>query len=69
MIESDVLFLEDKLEDKEVFKKAFRDHVEKNGDYLEAYLFAYSLLKGPQAIYILDKKHFSRLEGYIRLLP
>lgn len=65
MIESDGLFIEE----KEVAKKAFRDYVEKNVDYIDAYLSAYALIRGPQIIYTLDKKHFSRLEGDIRLLP
>lgn len=65
MIESDGLFIEE----KEVARKAFRDYVEKNVDYIDAYLAAYALIRGPQTIYTLDKKHFSRLEGDIRLLP
>lgn len=65
MIEADGLFIED----KEVAQKAFRDYVERNVDYIDAYLSAYALIKGPQAIYTLDRKHFSRLEGDIRLLP
>jgi len=65
MIESDGLFVED----KDVIHKAFHDYAEKNVDYIDAYLSAYALIKGPQAIYTLDKKHFSRLEGDIRLLP
>ncbi len=65
MIESDGLFIED----KDVTQKAFRDYVEQNVDYIDAYLSAYALMKGPQAIYTLDRKHFSRLEGDIRLLP
>jgi uncharacterized protein len=65
MIESDGLFVQD----KEVAQKALVDYVEKNVDYIDAYLSAYALIKGPQAIYTFDKKHFSRLEGDIRLLP
>lgn len=65
MIESDGLLVED----KEVVRKAFKDYAEKNVDYIDAYLSAYASIKGPQAIYTLDKKHFSRLEGDIRLLP
>jgi len=37
-------------------------------DYIDAYLAALALIKGPANIYTLDKKHFSRLEGDIRLL-
>jgi predicted nucleic acid-binding protein len=38
-------------------------------DYIDAYLAVYALIKGAQAIYTFDKKHFSCLEGDIRLLP
>ncbi len=65
MIESDGLHVED----KDVARKAFKDYAEKNVDYIDAYLSAYAVIKGPEAIYTLDKKHFSRLEGDIRLLP
>ncbi len=65
MIEADGLFVED----KDVMKKALRDYAEKNVDYIGAYLSAQAVIKGPQVIYSLDKKYFSRLEGDIRLLP
>jgi uncharacterized protein len=65
MIEADGLFVED----KDVMKKALRDYAEKNVDYIDAYLSAQAVIKGPQVIYSLDKKHFSRLDGDIRLLP
>ncbi len=65
MIESDGLLVEN----KEVTRKAFKDYAEKNVDYLDAYLSANAVINGPEAIYTLDKKHFSRLEGDIRLLP
>ncbi len=65
MIESDGLIVEN----KEVTRKAFKDYAEKNVDYIDAYLSAHALINGPQVIYTLDKKHFSRLQGDIRLLP
>ena len=65
MIEADGLFVED----KDVVKKALCDYSEKNVDYIDAYLAALALIKGPATIYTLDKKHFSRLEGDIKLLP
>ena len=65
MIESDGLFVED----KDVVKRALHDYAEKNVDYIDAYIAAHASIKGPPAIYTLDKKHFSRLEGDIRLLP
>jgi len=65
MIESDGLHVED----KDVARKALKDCAEKNVDYIDAYLSACAVIKGPEAIYTLDKKHFSRLEGDIRLLP
>ena len=65
MIESEGLLVED----KNVARKAFKDYAGKNVDYIDAYLSAYAIINGPEAIYTLDKKHFSRLEGDIRLLP
>jgi predicted nucleic-acid-binding protein len=65
MIESDGLLVEE----KEVVRKAFEDYAGKNVDYVDAYLSAHALIKGPQVIYTLDKKNFSRLEGDIRILP
>ncbi len=65
MIESDGLLVED----KDVARKAFKDYAEKNVDYIDAYLSACAAINGPEAIYTLDKKHFSRLKGDIRLLP
>ena len=65
MIEADGLFVED----KDVVKKTLYDYSEKNVDYIDAYLAALALIKGPATIYTLDKKHFSRLEGDIKLLP
>ena len=65
MIESDGLFVED----KDVVKKALHYYAEKNVDYIDAYIAAHASIKGPATIYTLDKKHFSRLEGDIRLLP
>ena len=32
-------------------------------DYIDSYLAAYALVSGLETVYILDKKHFSRLEG------
>jgi len=57
------------VEDKGVVKKALHDYAEKNVDYLDAYIAAFALIKGPPTIFTLDRKHFSRLEGDIRLLP
>ncbi len=65
MIESDGLLVEN----KEVTRKAFKDYAEKNVDYIDAYLSANAVINGPEVIYTFDKKHFSRLEGDIRLLP
>lgn len=65
MIEADGLFVEE----KDAVKRALRDYAEKNVDYIDAYLAALALIKGPATIYTLDRKHFSRLEGDIRLLP
>lgn len=64
MIESDGLIVEN----KEVTRKAFKDFAEKNVDYIDAYFSAHAAMNGPEAIYTLDKKHFSRLEGDIRIL-
>lgn len=51
--------------EKEVVKKALNDYTKNNVDYVDAYLAAYAALKGPSAIYTLDKKHFSKLDGDI----
>ncbi len=64
MIESEGLFLED----IEVARKAFKEYAKNNVDYIDAYLAACAVLKGPEVIYTMDKKHFSRLEGDIRVV-
>ncbi len=56
-------------EDKEIILKALSDYAEKNVDYIDAYLAAHAAIKGPATIYTLDRKHFSRLSGDIRILP
>jgi predicted nucleic acid-binding protein len=38
-------------------------------DYIDAYLAACATIKGPAIIYTLDRKHFSRLSGDIRIPP
>lgn len=65
LIRSDGLFVVEKV----IAEKALQDFVEKNVDYIDSYLAAYALVNGPETVYTLDKKHFSRLEGDIRLLP
>ncbi len=65
IIESEGLMVEN----KDVAGKALKDYADKNVDFIDAYLSANAIIKGPEVIYTLDKKHFSRLEGDIRLLP
>lgn len=65
LIGSDGLFVVEKV----IAEKALKDFAERNVDYIDAYLAASALVYGPETIYTLDKKHFSRLEGDIRLLP
>lgn len=52
-----------------IAEKALKDFAERNVDYIDAYLAAYAKVNGPETVYTLDKKHFSRLEGDIRMLP
>jgi predicted nucleic acid-binding protein len=54
--------------EKEITRKALLDYADKNVDYIDAYLAAYASQIGPQTIFTLDKKHFSRLEGDIKFL-
>jgi predicted nucleic-acid-binding protein len=65
LIEADGL----RLDDKEVALKALADFAEKNVDYIDAYLAANAAINGPATVYTLDRKHFSRLSGDIRILP
>lgn len=65
LIGSDGLFVVDKV----IAEKALKDFAERNVDYIDAYLAAYAKVNGPETVYTLDKKHFSRLEGDIRMLP
>lgn len=65
LIRSDGLFVVEKI----IAEKALKDFGEKNVDFIDAYLAAYALVNGPETVYSLDKKHFSRLEGDIHLLP
>ncbi|QPM67322.1 tRNA(fMet)-specific endonuclease VapC [Atribacter laminatus] len=54
--------------DKEVIVGALQDYKEKNVDFIDSYLVQYANKKGPLTVYTLDKKHFSRLNGDIRVL-
>ena len=54
--------------DKEIIVGALQDYKEKNVDFIDSYLVQYANKKGPLTVYTLDKKHFSRLNGDIRVL-
>ena len=54
--------------DKEVIVGTLQNYKEKNVDFIDAYLVQYANKKGPLAVYTLDKKHFSRLNGDIEVL-
>jgi len=55
-------------DDKEIVKDAFLSYREKNVDFIDAYLASFAASRGSELIYTLDRKHFSRLEGNIRIL-
>lgn len=54
--------------DKEVIVGTLHDYKEKNVDFINAYLTQYANKQNPLTIYTLDKKHFSRLSGDIKVL-
>lgn len=54
--------------EKEIVFGALQDYEEKNVDFIDAYLTHYAAHQGHLTIYTLEKKHFSRLNGDIRVL-
>ncbi len=56
------------VQDKTIVKNALLSYREKSVDFIDAYLAAFASSKGPATIYTLDQKHFSQLEGDIRIL-
>ncbi len=54
--------------DRDIVKSALISYRDRNVDFIDAYLAVYASSKGPSTIYTLDRKHFSRLEGDIRIL-
>ncbi len=54
--------------DKEVARNALQIYIDKNVDFIDAYLTQYALLKSPNTVYSMDKKHYSRLDGRIVIL-
>jgi predicted nucleic-acid-binding protein len=47
--------------EKDIISVALTLYLDKNVDYLDAYLFANASEKGPSTIYSFDRKHFNRL--------
>ena len=54
--------------DKEVIVCTLHDYKEKKVDFIDVYLTQYANKQNPLTIYTLDKKHFSRLSGDIKVL-
>ncbi|EEG78610.1 PIN domain-containing protein [Dethiobacter alkaliphilus] len=47
--------------EKEIIATSLTFYLDKNVDYVDAYLFAYASQSGSPTIYTFDKKHFMRL--------
>ena len=56
------------MHESEIVKNALTSYRDNNVDFVDAYLAEIAFSKGPATIYTLDRKHFSRLTGDIKLL-
>jgi predicted nucleic-acid-binding protein len=54
--------------EKETVKKALVVYMEKNVDFIDAYLSEYAASSGLPTIFTLNRKHFARLRGDVAFL-